>query len=126
MDRRKYIYAFEDGDGKNKMLLGGKGANLCEMTQIGLNVPPGFVISAEACLVYLEKNQLPAGLMDDIRAHMKTLEKKTGKDFGGADEPAARFGALGFGDVHARHDGHHSQSRPERDRAAGADPPDRQ
>jgi pyruvate,orthophosphate dikinase len=87
MDRRNYIYAFEDGDGKNKMLLGGKGANLCEMTQMGLNVPPGFVISAEACLVYLEKNQLPAGLMDDIRAHMKTLEKKTGKEFGGGTNP---------------------------------------
>ncbi|HXD42931.1 MAG TPA: PEP/pyruvate-binding domain-containing protein, partial [Ramlibacter sp.] len=87
MDRRKYIYTFEDGDGKNKMLLGGKGANLCEMTQIGLNVPPGFVISAEACVAYLEKHQLPAGLMDDIRAHMKTLEKKTGKEFGGSANP---------------------------------------
>ena len=43
MTSKRYIYAFEEGDGKNKMLLGGKGANLCEMTQIGLNVPPGFV-----------------------------------------------------------------------------------
>ena len=43
------------------MLLGGKGANLCEMTQIGLNVPPGFIITTEACLAYLEKNQLPGG-----------------------------------------------------------------
>ena len=41
----KYIFSFHDGDGKNKKLLGGKGANLCEMTQIGLNVPPGFVIT---------------------------------------------------------------------------------
>jgi hypothetical protein len=40
--KKKWVYAFEEGDGKNKMLLGGKGANLCEMTQIGLNVPPGF------------------------------------------------------------------------------------
>jgi len=87
VDSRKYIYPFEDGDGKNKMLLGGKGANLCEMTQIGLNVPPGFVISAEACLVYLEKHQFPAGLMDDIRAHVKALEKKTGKVFGGGANP---------------------------------------
>jgi pyruvate,orthophosphate dikinase len=87
MDRRKYIHTFEDGDGKNKMLLGGKGANLCEMTQIGLNVPPGFVISAEACLAYLEKKQLPAGLMDDIRANMKALENKTGKEFGGGANP---------------------------------------
>ncbi len=87
MDTRKYIYAFEDGDGKNKMLLGGKGANLCEMTQIGLNVPPGFVITTEACLAYLEKSQLPAGLMDDIRGHIKLLEKKTDKGFGGGENP---------------------------------------
>jgi pyruvate, orthophosphate dikinase len=44
MAAQKHIFAFEDGDGKNKMLHGGKGANLCEMTQIGLNVPPGFTI----------------------------------------------------------------------------------
>ncbi|BCK87098.1 pyruvate, phosphate dikinase [Sideroxyarcus emersonii] len=83
----QYIFEFEKGDGKNKMLLGGKGANLCEMTQIGLNVPPGFTITTEACLAYLEKNQLPAGLMDDIKAHMKSLEKKTGKGFGSSDNP---------------------------------------
>ena len=60
---KKYVYAFEQGDGKNKMLLGGKGANLCEMTQIGLNVPPGFVITTEACLAYLDKNRLPEGCL---------------------------------------------------------------
>jgi len=49
---KQQVFAFEEGDGKNKKLLGGKGANLCEMTQIGLNVPPGFVISTEACLDY--------------------------------------------------------------------------
>lgn len=49
MDRRNYIYALEDGDGKNRMLLGGKGANLCEMTQMGLNVPPGRRNFAIAC-----------------------------------------------------------------------------
>ncbi|MCK6384673.1 MAG: pyruvate, phosphate dikinase [Rhodocyclaceae bacterium] len=87
MKSRKFIYEFEEGDGKNKMLLGGKGANLCEMTQIGLNVPPGFTVTTEACLAYLEKNQLPEGLMDDIKAHMKALEKKTGKGFGSADNP---------------------------------------
>ena len=64
MNTKKYIYAFEEGDGKNKMLLGGKGAGLCEMTQIGLNVPPGFTVTTEACLAYLETNRLPAGLMD--------------------------------------------------------------
>jgi len=84
---RKFIYAFEDGDGKNKMLLGGKGANLCEMTQIGLAVPPGFTVTTEACIAYLEANRLPPDLMDEVRSHMAALEKKTGKRFGGADNP---------------------------------------
>src|SRR3990172_2485352 len=87
MPSKRFVYAFEDGDGKNKMLLGGKGANLCEMTRIGLKVPPGFTVTTEACLAYLEKNQLPGGLMDDIRSHMKALEKKTGKVFGSGENP---------------------------------------
>jgi len=48
MEATKYVYSFSEGDGKNKKLLGGKGANLCEMTQIGLPVPPGFVITTQA------------------------------------------------------------------------------
>ena len=86
-DSNKFVYAFEEGDGKNKMLLGGKGANLCEMTQIGLNVPPGFTVTTEACLAYLEKNHLPEGLMDEIKLHMTALEKKTGKGFGSGENP---------------------------------------
>jgi len=87
--KRKWMYAFEDGDGRNRMLLGGKGANLCEMTRIGLNVPPGFVITTEACLAYLQDShrQLPDDAMDEVRAHMAALEKKTGKRFGGGDDP---------------------------------------
>ncbi len=84
---KKYIYTFEEGDGKNKMLLGGKGANLCEMTQIGLNVPPGFTITTDACTAYLEKNRLPDGLMDSVKEHMQALEKKTGKGFGSGANP---------------------------------------
>ena len=84
----KSVYAFEEGDGKNKMLLGGKGANLCEMTQIGLNVPPGFVITTEACLAHLEdKDHLPEGVMDEVAEHMTALEKKTGKQFGDREDP---------------------------------------
>ncbi len=83
----RYVYSFEEGDGKNRLLLGGKGANLCEMTQIGLNVPPGFTITTDACNAYLEKNQLPAGLMDEIRGYMTALEKKTGKGFGDGKNP---------------------------------------
>jgi pyruvate, orthophosphate dikinase len=87
--RSKYVFAFGEGDGKNKKLLGGKGANLCEMTQIGLNVPPGFVISTEACLTYLgsPSGDLPAGLMDDVRRHIKEVEAATGKGFGDPDNP---------------------------------------
>jgi len=87
-DSKKYVYAFEDGDGSNKMLLGGKGANLCVMTQIGLNVPPGFTITTEACLAYLDGGHaLPDGLMQVIRNQMADLEKKTGKGFGDAHNP---------------------------------------
>ena len=84
-----YVYAFEDGDGKNKKLLGGKGANLCEMTQFGLNVPPGFVITTEACLAYLDNGSsaLPDGIMDEVRVQMQQVEAKTGKGFGDADNP---------------------------------------
>ncbi|MBT3203450.1 MAG: pyruvate, phosphate dikinase [Gammaproteobacteria bacterium] len=86
--KNKSVYTFEEGDGKNKMLLGGKGANLCEMTQIGLNVPPGFVITTETCLKHLDdKENLPEGVMDAVRKNMVALEEKTGKSFGGSKNP---------------------------------------
>jgi pyruvate,orthophosphate dikinase len=85
----KWVYAFSEGDGKNKKLLGGKGANLCEMTQIGLRVPPGFVITTEACLACLDdpERRLPDGVLDQARLHMAAVEAKTGKTFGGRDNP---------------------------------------
>jgi pyruvate,orthophosphate dikinase len=85
----KYVYAFEEGDGKNKKLLGGKGANLCEMTQIGLRVPPGFVITTEACLAFLDSptNELPEGLMDEVKAHIARVEKSSGRKFGDPGNP---------------------------------------
>ncbi|MEJ2523089.1 MAG: PEP/pyruvate-binding domain-containing protein, partial [Gammaproteobacteria bacterium] len=89
MTQKQWVYAFEEGNGQDKMLLGGKGANLCEMTRIGLNVPPGFVITTEACLEYLadSEGRLPGGVMDQVRANLKKLEEKTGKRFGGHDDP---------------------------------------
>lgn len=89
METKKYVYSFENGDGKNKRLLGGKGANLCEMTQIGLPVPPGFVVTTEACLIYLEqkKGRLQPELVEETRAAMADLEKKTGKGFGEPENP---------------------------------------
>ncbi len=85
--KKQHVYSFADGDGRNKKLLGGKGANLCEMTQIGLNVPPGFVITTEACLDYLDGNGLPDGLLDQVREQIGKLEKATGKTFGTGPDP---------------------------------------
>jgi pyruvate,orthophosphate dikinase len=86
---QQWVYFFTEGDGKNKKLLGGKGANLCEMTQIGLNVPPGFVITTEACLYYLDSadNELPGEVMEQVREQLKQLEQVTGKVFGNAENP---------------------------------------
>jgi pyruvate,orthophosphate dikinase len=85
----QFVYSFKDGDGKNKQLLGGKGANLCEMTQIGLNVPSGFVISTEACLSYIatSNKSLLNGLMEDVRKQITSIEKVTGKGFGDPVNP---------------------------------------
>ena len=87
MQAPRFIYAFEEGDGSDKMNLGGKGANLCSMTQIGLDVPPGFVITAAACLAYLEHDRLPDALMSEVRDYIGRLERKTGKRFGAATNP---------------------------------------
>ena len=86
---QKFVFSFQEGDGKNKKLLGGKGANLCEMTQIGLRVPPGFVISTETCLAYLENPQrnLPNGVLEEVKAHIAKVEEQSGKQFGGIDNP---------------------------------------
>ena len=92
--KKQHVYSFADGDGRNKKLLGGKGANLCEMTQIGLNVPPGFVITTEACLDYLDGGGLPDGLLDQVREQIGRLEKATGKTFGTEIEFVAADGGL--------------------------------
>jgi len=85
----RWIWSFAEGDGKNKRLLGGKGANLCEMTQIGINVPPGFVVTTEACLAFLESPEgaLPTGVMEQVRGEIERLKEATGKRFGDADDP---------------------------------------
>jgi pyruvate,orthophosphate dikinase len=85
----KWVYAFNEGDGKNKKLLGGKGANLCEMTQIGLRVPPGFVITTEACLAVVNdsKKELPKGMMDQVHTHLAEVELKSNRVFGGRNNP---------------------------------------
>jgi pyruvate,orthophosphate dikinase len=84
----KWVYLFSEGDGKNKRLLGGKGAGLCEMTQIDLPVPPGFVITTEACLQYFKDGfKLPEGLNEQVRLAVKQIEKAMGLGFGNMDLP---------------------------------------
>jgi len=80
---KKYIYFFEEGSKDMKMLLGGKGAGLAEMTRIGLRTPPGFTITTEACNYYFNNGQLPPGLWEDVVDSMHELEKRTNRVFGG-------------------------------------------
>ncbi|MEU1184870.1 pyruvate, phosphate dikinase [Streptomyces sp. NPDC005820] len=83
----KFVYDFTEGNKDLKDLLGGKGANLAEMTNLGLPVPPGFTITTEACKVYLESGAEPAALRDEVSAHLVALEERMGKKLGQADDP---------------------------------------
>jgi len=83
----KYVYDFSEGNRDMKDLLGGKGANLAEMTNLGLPVPPGFVITTEACRAYLVEGQPPSELAAEISQHLADLEKTMSKKLGDADDP---------------------------------------
>ncbi len=77
----KPVYFFDEGDGKNKKLLGGKGAGLCEMTRLKLPVPPGFVITTEVCNYYYQNNKkLPKGLLAQVKKSIAKLRKRLGKN----------------------------------------------
>ncbi len=94
----KNFYFFDEGDGGDKRLLGGKGAGLCMMVQLGLPVPPGFVITTEVCKRYYESGgKLSEGLMDEVGGAMRKLEGLTGKRFGDPNNPllvSIRSGAM--------------------------------
>lgn len=83
----KYVYDFTEGNRNLKDLLGGKGANLAEMTNLGLPVPPGFTITTEACRHYLAQGTVPDGLEDEVAAHLEALEAGMGRKLGQADDP---------------------------------------
>ncbi|WP_448319354.1 pyruvate, phosphate dikinase [Streptomyces sp. CO7] len=87
VEKVKFVYDFTEGNKDLKDLLGGKGANLAEMTNLGLPVPPGFTITTEACKVYLESGREPVALRDEVSAHLDTLERGMGKKLGQADNP---------------------------------------
>jgi pyruvate,orthophosphate dikinase len=83
----KFVYDFSEGNKDLKDLLGGKGANLAEMTNLGLPVPPGFVISTEACRHYLRHGDVPPGLSGEIGEHLARLEEAMGRRLGDPSDP---------------------------------------
>ncbi|MEO6393178.1 MAG: pyruvate, phosphate dikinase [Pyrinomonadaceae bacterium] len=84
----KYVYLFEEGDGSAKNLLGGKGAGLADMTRAGLPVPPGFIVTTEACNAYYANDKkFPDGMWEQIELALKQIEAKVGRKFGGRENP---------------------------------------
>src|SRR5215203_2563425 len=84
----KWVYLFDEGPGDDKALLGGKGAGLCEMTRAGLPVPPGLVVTTEACNAFFDNDKnFPEGLWEQVKEGLKRIEEKVGKRFGNAKNP---------------------------------------
>ena len=84
----KYVYLFSEGNGKMRELLGGKGANLAEMTNLGMPVPQGFTITTEACTQYYkDDHQINAEIEAEIMEYVEKLEEMTGKKFGDLYNP---------------------------------------
>jgi pyruvate,orthophosphate dikinase len=83
----KYVYDFSEGNKDMKDLLGGKGANLAEMTNMGLPVPPGFTITTEACLTFLKQGGPPPEMLQEAGEHLATLQEAMNKTLGDADDP---------------------------------------
>ncbi|MEZ4571935.1 MAG: PEP/pyruvate-binding domain-containing protein [Thermomicrobiales bacterium] len=84
---KKWTYGFDEGSASQVELLGGKGANLCEMTSIGLPVPPGFVISTDVSRVFMDKGELPDDLWDEVHARVEELEESLDQKFGSPTKP---------------------------------------
>ncbi|WP_307789257.1 pyruvate, phosphate dikinase [Glycomyces salinus] len=86
-EEHRFVYEFREGDRTKKDLLGGKGANLAEMTNLGLPVPPGFTVTTAACRAYLAHGDQPPGLKAEIDDHLRRLEEARSKRLGAADDP---------------------------------------
>src|SRR2546423_1990217 len=88
MSDDKYVYGFDESSDGGRELLGGKGVGLAEMTGLGVPVPAGFTVTTDACRAYMANGrELPNGLEEEIEEHLKTLEDRTGKRFGDAEDP---------------------------------------
>ena len=125
----KWVYMFKEGNATMRNLLGGKGANLAEMTGLGLPVPQGFTVTTEACTQYYEDGrQINDEIMSQIMDAMAKLEEITGKKFGDkenpllvsvrsgarASMPGSRFRTFRCKSFHAGYDGHDPEPRSER------------
>ena len=85
---QKRVWLFREGNADMRNLLGGKGANLAEMTNLGLPVPPGLTITTEVCMEYINAgNKMPEGLMDEVKKALADVENQTGKKFGSSENP---------------------------------------
>ena len=97
MSAKKYVYDFAEGNAAMRSLLGGKGANLAEMTGLGIPVPPGFIVTTEACVYYSANGEYPPGLEEEIEEHLRALQRLTGKTLGDPSNPlllSIRSGAV--------------------------------
>ena len=85
---KKFVYLFKEGNGSMRELLGGKGANLAEMTNLGMPVPRGFTVTTEACTKYYDDGEvISPEIQEEIMAYVATLEQQTGKKFGDKENP---------------------------------------
>lgn len=119
MANEKRVYFFgngkAEGTAKMKEVLGGKGANLAEMTNLGIPVPPGFTIGTNVCAAYYENNKkYPEGLEKEVLDNLAQLEKAMGKKTWRCRRPSFGVGALRCSCLDAGHDGHHLKLRNER------------
>ena len=107
---KKYVYMFSEGNAGMRNLLGGKGANLAEMTNLGLPVPYGFTISTEACTEYNEGGKkLTDEMIDQIEVALAKLEEIAGKKLGDPEKSPAGFRSFRCESIHARYDGYCSE-----------------
>ena len=121
----KWVYTFGDGkaEGGSRMrdLLGGKGANLAEMANLGLPVPPGFTITTEVCsFFYANGKNYPPELKPEVEAALVHVGKLTGRGFGDQTQSASGLGPLRRARLDAGHDGYRSEPRPQRCDRRGA------
>ena len=110
----KYVYDFEEGNREMKDLLGGKGANLAEMTRMGLPVPLGFTVTCAACNAYRSAGrEFPDGMLEEVAGHLEKLEQGMGRRLGDPADPLLVSVRSGRPVLDAGDDGHGAESGPE-------------